>query len=574
MYIEPNSNIVLLKGIRLDNSYDHTIYFVNKQAQYNYFYSKKKVEFTQNYYQRVERGYFKADINAEQLYDVSYMMFRNTAFGDRWFYAFVTSAEYVNNRVTRIGFELDVMQTWMFDYTLLESWVEREHIAHDTIGNNIVPENLNVGDYMIEERTIGIKTDTDLPLTLTPCIVVATTEDWVRQDSQQEHGTHFTYKESVTGGMYGRVFTGVKYKVFHKVQGQIKFVNSDTVANVTPTEPIDIVDWLKFMVDDNKKDAIVSIFMYYEELVPTIGTYNIVPIKLYVNNNYGDAFGSYIPRNKKLYTFPFNVLSVTDNRSGMTTYKMEYWRGENPQFALYGGLSCDPSMMIVPINYNYKDTAGSDEYNYDEKMVAKGFPPCSFDIDAFKAYIAQNGGVLGMGASIGLTMAESVCQFGQIAQSQMGEIINGLNNGHQPRRGISAEQGAGILKGIAPVVESARELYIASTKPNQLGGNANGDVIFSSDLQQFSFEIKHIRPEYARIIDSYFDMYGYATKELKIPNTHSRAHWNYVKTANCAIETDINIDDSRRITDIYDKGITFWKNGDEIGDYSLDNRAW
>ena len=198
MYIEPNSNIVLLKGIRLDNSYDHTIYFANKQAQYNYFYSKKKVEFTQNYYQRVERGYFKADINAEQLYDVSYMMFRNTAFGDRWFYAFVTSAEYVNNRVTRIGFELDVMQTWMFDYTLLESWVEREHIVHDVVGANIVNEGIPVNDYMLIGNNTGTWSDDNTAIDTDDCVIVV----------NSTANTDSSYSDVAGGSTLGNILTG------------------------------------------------------------------------------------------------------------------------------------------------------------------------------------------------------------------------------------------------------------------------------------------------------------------------------------------------------------------------------
>ena len=618
MYIEPNSNIVLLKGIRLDNSYDHTIYFANKQAQYNYFYSKKKVEFTQNYYQRVERGYFKADINAEQLYDVSYMMFRNTAFGDRWFYAFGTSAEYVNNRVTRIGFELDVMQTWMFDYSLLESWVEREHIDHDTFGNNIVPENLNIGDYMVASRNNGYSGNTEL--TLTPCVVVATTYDLIRQGD----GTFsFTDGQAVDGKMWGKIYSGCRYKFFklrYNTEGGVTtwyLLNNDTIKDPISGQPevpsspdlpsqyrnyMELNDWLALMTEKNKITSIVSVFMFYEEFENLYEENRINPIKLTCPNNlnHNFAFGSYQPRNTKLYTFPYNVLSVTDNRGTMATYKMEYWRGQTPEFNLYAGLSCDPSMMIVPLNYNYKDVPGINEENYDEKMVAKGFPPCSYNIDSFTAYIAQNGGVLGMGATLGLQTLETMT--GLIAPSlalegakdNLADANLKLSNALQPdilidkvisaRAGVkSAESGVAKAKGqmfaasakaSKNIAMSVKDLYIASTKPPQFGGNANGDVIFSSGQQKFSFEIKHIRPEFARIIDNYFDMYGYATKTIKVPNTHSRPHWNYVQTERCTIETDLNIEDTASITAIYDKGITFWKNGDEIGDYSLDNRAW
>ena len=38
------------------------------------------------------------------------MMFQNSAYGDKWFYAFITSVEYVNDVTSNISFEIDVMQ--------------------------------------------------------------------------------------------------------------------------------------------------------------------------------------------------------------------------------------------------------------------------------------------------------------------------------------------------------------------------------------------------------------------------------------------------------------------------------
>ena len=81
-----------------------------------------------------------------------------------------------------------------------------------------------------------------------------------------------------------------------------------------------------------------------------------------------------------------------------------------------------------------------------------------------------------------------------------------------------------------------------------------------------------ISAEYAKIIDDYFDMFGYAKKKKKIPNTSIRPHWNYVKTNGCVLSGNSPADDVRKICGIYDNGITFWKNASEIGNYSLDNR--
>ena len=550
MYIEPNSNIVLLKGIRLDNSYDHTIYFANKQAQYNYFYSKKKVEFTQNYYQRVERGYFKADINAEQLYDVSYMMFRNTAFGDRWFYAFVTSAEYINNRVTRIGFEIDVMQTWMFDYSLLECWVEREHIVQDIVGANIVNEGVPVNEYMLLENNTGRWADDDTSIDTDPCVMVVNST--ANRDS--------TYSD-VTGGIDAnvgdRTYTGSKAFIFNLADYQ------------------QLNDYLLGLTQAAKKDAIVNITMMNHAYLPItlmahhVGTFGFDEgAQVYCGKKISGNIGDYPVRNKKLFTAPFTYLRISDGRGQVVNYPQEFWKSNNCYFYMQSCLSPDPSVTLVPMGYSTLSNIG---INFDNKITLKGFPQCSWTYDAFEAYLAMNGGTFG----IGLDIVSASQHFASAITSPVStDIVHDLTSNPMNLIHGAVAKTSNMVDRFKEVYKTIVNLEVINAKPPVLQNNSNADVLWNSGIAKYNFETVCIRPEFAKIIDAFFDIYGYATNELKVPNTHSRPHWNYVKTKQCAIETDINADDTRAITDIYDKGITFWKDGDEIGDYSLDNRAW
>lgn len=550
MYIEPNSNIVLLKGIRLDNSYDHTIYFANKQAQYNYFYSKKKVEFTQNYYQRVERGYFKADINAEQLYDVSYMMFRNTAFGDRWFYAFVTSAEYVNNRVTRIGFELDVMQTWMFDYTLLESWVEREHIVQDIVGANIVNEGIPVNDYMLIGNNTGTWSDDNTNIDTDDCVIVV----------NSTANTDSSYSD-VAGGIDAnvgdRTYTGSKTFIFNLANYQ------------------QLNDYLLGLTQAAKKDAIVNITMMNRAYLPStlmahhVGTFGFDEgAQVHCGKKISGDIGNYTVKNKKLFTAPFTYLRVSDGRGQVVNYPQEYWKTPNCYFYMQSCLTADPSVTLVPLGYSTLSNIG---LNFDNKITLKGFPQCSWTYDAFEAYLAMNGGMFGVGLDI---VSASQHFASAVTQPVSTDIVGDLKKNPMNLIHGAIRKTSGMVDTFRDVYKTIVNFEVINAKPPVIQNNANADVLWNSGIAKYNFETVCIRPEFAKIVDDFFDVFGYATKELKVPNINSRPHWNYVQTKRCAIETDINIDDSRQITEIYDKGITFWKNGDEIGDYSLDNRAW
>ena len=73
------------------------------------------------------------------------------------------------------------------------------------------------------------------------------------------------------------------------------------------------------------------------------------------------------------------------------------------------------------------------------------------------------------------------------------------------------------------------------------------------------------------MIDDYFSMFGYSVRRIKKPNRFTRPHWNYVKTIGATITGSVPADDMRKICQIYDAGITFWKRGSEVGRYDLDN---
>ena len=148
MFIEPNTNIRILKNVPLDTTYKHTLYFNNATDQTNYFKDLTKHNLTNQTYQRVRKGVARVGVKAEALYDCNYIMFQNESFGTKWFYAFITSVEYVNNIVSEITFEIDVMQTWFFDFHLRECYVEREHTVTDNIGDNIVTEPVDLGDIV------------------------------------------------------------------------------------------------------------------------------------------------------------------------------------------------------------------------------------------------------------------------------------------------------------------------------------------------------------------------------------------------------------------------------------------
>ena len=157
MYVEPNSTVYLMKNVPLDPTYQHTVLFSSKVAQEQAFmqFTSAELTFENLSYQRHGRGYLKIAKNVGKLLNCNYMMFRNydseTMNYDRWFYAFVTDVEYINENTTMVRYEIDIMQTWLFDYQLDPVFVEREHSSTDVPGDNLIDDKLERGEYVFKD---------------------------------------------------------------------------------------------------------------------------------------------------------------------------------------------------------------------------------------------------------------------------------------------------------------------------------------------------------------------------------------------------------------------------------------
>ena len=149
--ISPSTNLKLIKNpLELDSN--NQITFRNKDEQYDYFNSLESISVDNFTYQRKD---FTIRYGAciDDILEYNYVMYQNEAYSDKWFYAFITDMKWLNDHTTEITIKTDTFQTWQFDFNFKDSFVEREHVNNDTIGLHTVPENLESGDYIVEEHS-------------------------------------------------------------------------------------------------------------------------------------------------------------------------------------------------------------------------------------------------------------------------------------------------------------------------------------------------------------------------------------------------------------------------------------
>lgn len=514
MYIEPNSTIKLLKNVPLDNTYEHTINFSNKTQQASWFsvYVKAGMVFERQYYQRHERGYIKLEVLADNVYDCNYLMFQNTAYGNKWFYAFILSANYLNDSVTIIEYEIDDIQTWMFDFELLPCFVEREHSKTDVPGDNLLPENIEIGDaFVVGTETFISNNDSTIGAL---CTVVAA-------PFNETYGDYY-------GGKITNGYSGLYYNIF---TGNNQEANAATFISGAGL----------------KKDEIVNVFIAYSYFIRELvgGDYrpaqsNKVALRT-PPKNFG-VFGNYTPHNKKLYTYPYCYLRLRDGLGNFCEYKYEYFTDPNNiVFELTGDLSPSPSIVCTP-----KDYMG-EHYNYSDAMILTGFPQCAWNSDAYVAWLAQTG-----------------IRVVSNAVGAVGEgVITGAITG-SVSAGIDAATSGGRQNEIARILS---EYQTVKANRRQISGTQGSMLNVAADLLFIEAEQMQIRGEYARIVDSYFTKFGYPVRRVKTPEYNNRPYWNYVKTKGCMAKGNMPNDALRHICSIFDSGITWWSTYATVGNY-------
>lgn len=508
MYIQPNTNIYILRNVPLDPTYDHTIWWNNVSQQIAYFTSMAKYKLTAQTYARVQRGTLRVNILAENLYDCNYVMFQNAAFGNKWFYAFIKGVEYYNNAMSEITFEIDVMQTWFFDYQPDQCFIEREHSVYDNVGDNTVLENLEQGPYIVK--------DYGSLENVSRYICVITTEP------QPETAVYDTIEPGIIDGVMNPFY----YVFYPATQGNVD----------------GLITYLEQLIQQNKGDSVIAILM-----CPfSRSTYFPSVTNVEVTKQYG-SFDGYAPKNQKLYTYPYNLLHIY-NDVGSMDLRYELFANQKCEFAIFHAIGPAPSVSVQAVNYGKMGVADS-----ERQIISTGFPMGAWVNDTWKRYFAENQNSIVQGyASAALQGVVGVA-----ASASIGSLTGAVSSA------------IGAVDRIATMIARQDDIR---TKPPEVNGQVVSSAQYALGQKNVFYKKLTIRPEYAKIIDDYFTMYGYATHRVKVPNRNSRPHWNYVKTVGCVITGSIPADDAVAICNIYNAGITFWKDPDEVGDYSLDNQ--
>ena len=539
---------VFLLSVPLEKDYSHTLWFQTPEAQHKYFVDLIKAAYSHNdfTYQRKD-GVIRVPEQIDTLWKegINYVMYQNTDYNEKWFYSFITDMKYINDGRTDVTIQTDCIQTWMFEMQIKPCFVEREHSRTDILGENTIPEGLETGEYASNKHTKSGYASEDL------YIVFGATKDPDKAD--------------VTGLSYNNIYSGVRYFGFENTISGVNRLNE--VLGTYDTNGIADAITSMFMapaplvVKNEDADHIpgTNMLSYYYINSPELTTGdNAFPgATIEISNGTLDG---YTPRNQKLLCYPYRYLLVANNSGASAPMKYERFYtvdGEgnrtniDPRFVIEGVLTPGCSIRMVPLNYNGAP-------RNDEEGINMGkFPALNWNSDVYTNWLTQNG------VNIALEIASGVGQI--VAGTAVAMGTGGL---------ATAVGGGTVVGGVSQIAGTLSQVYTQSFAPPQAKGNLNsGDIVTASDQNDFHFYDMSIKAEYARIIDDYFDMYGYKTHRVKVPETNHRFTYWFTKTIDANITGQIPQGDLQIIKDCYNKGITFWKRPGVFKDYTQPNYA-
>lgn len=536
MYISQNSTIYIYNNVECDRTYNNVKW---SSSEEDYFYTcyphRIAVVNRCSYLKKNNSESIKVEVPIAQIFDANYICIENTAFENKRFFCFVTAVNYINNSTTEIEFEIDYWQTYIHDVEFGQCFVEREHVVDDEIGKHTLDEGLEFGELVCES---------------------------------QEKLTHFS--ESV--------YFGIE-TVLSEAQVNSLAFDTDTIyvaprsrgnvlngcGYIFSTSDTGILTKVDSIVNAGYTNSIISIFTIPKEFAPFTFNFPVSNIAdlLKVNATYntrvtttklGNAFGSYIPKNKKLYCSPYcNYLVYAPNGSSFNCKPELFQTIEGElMFSVKANTGSNVTCFISPVAYKEEDN------NYTIGASLNYGIQGSYSYDSYQAMIASYGmnDKLVEATRYGMPVLSSVI-------SGASGVVEGIETGNVV--GAISSVGSAISNVTNSVMQYSRDTHDTMA----LSGVSGNNALWSNQIQDFFIQKQMIREEYAKIIDKYFTMFGYKVNTLKVPKLRKHSSYDYIKCTQVALRGNIPPIAHDTIEAILKKGVTIW--AASFGNYDANN---
>lgn len=580
-------------NVNLNLRTNDTFYFTDRSAQNSFFASHIVRTVPNCYYQRSDINRTKVKLPYSVLYRCDYLSFINPDYENKRFYGFITGVNYIDDDTTEVLYIIDQVQTWLLDCNTPDCYIERMHSATDDIGDNMLLDSVDCGEYL--DRTIQENISTN-----TMVIFLATfdMQNWI------QNGTKTAPSITNRNGIYdcigiygcyselGNTYSGTGNalsKIMADIYNGVGGVTVDDFINIYIYPSIGVS--LGTSVDVTGSGELDKLYLIGGaeggQVYP--GQTTDLPDGPSEPQGLSDLDG-YVPKNKKMLQFPYCLLHITNNEGAAIDLKFERFRSSSgdivsPKARVFGTTSSEAKLRLVPIQYLGE---GLNDYDHEYGIDSGSYPTVGMTGDAFLIYMAQNKNRIANGYDqMILNAAKPIMQAATndmksvamtYAGGQMGAYASGAAEGAaQSKMFGSMQLGSTFFNTAHQVYQNIQALNAQfndmAIAPNGAKGLSGTGITFQNKKKNFTCTVKTIDHAHAKTIDDFYTMYGYPYKAISNPmrNIHNRPQFNYIKTVGCIVRGNVPEVAKSTIEQLFDAGIRFWSNQNNIGDYSLNN---
>lgn len=513
------SQLKILEGIPFTADDKIVLTFNSLAEQENYFEDFAIETFTNLSFVKGFLGkQIKVNAEIESLYYANYIMFNNSAYGDKWFYAYITGFEYVSDGCTIINFELDYFQTYMgeivFDNCFIERQMQNDNDIFSSGGRPTWLHSVEELPFALQDTIHIINKDEvffdewEVAIIYKPNLVIEDIKgafDWIGAIlSGTTDIVH--YRPLINRGVYlsNKYYSGASI-VFVPVNGDA--INEQITTFV--------------MAGYNILDII---------MVPKVITnYFYATVDFTAENLlYTQPEYSGFKLKAKCFCYPFCYIEVTNCQGSSYKYKFEDFMNRICSFKI--SMATLPNFAGIIYPYGYYETGTTD--GYELGLTIGEAPKCIWNENAMARYFNSD---------------------------MMMDVVN-----------AAASMAAGMPVKPDLVVNTYSAVMSGDKQKNNIGKQPTLNLF----LDKIGWKIKAVMT--ANILDVNFFFYqkGYQTNQIGQPNILTNDRFNYVKTRNAVVSGDIPIECKKKVEEMLDGGITFWHDLDNKYYYITDDNDW
>lgn len=577
MFPETLTNIDLLGSVPWQSDYKHVRYFSSKADQDSYFNSRTKIRSIENAkVVRIANDFsLLLELTPAQANKVSYLRFTNGKLDNKTYYAFVKGISFEAQGRCRLFVELDFYQTFLFDVSFRNSYIERQH------GNvTLIEDNLALGQELITyniSESFPYKDYIFIVLVANENLLGATGGGWKVTSYAGAPSALYHYVVPIKIGGNANdasmIYTDTGTPFFNWFE--LFSTMQDTWANKIVSAYITKYCGLNFIVNGlniTYPDPDKVKFFGTENNTGKVlrGMFQVENVKEYDTMTFELAKAG-LPSgfNAKLAQYPYNKVILSTVNGQQLELKPQFINGNSIKIRMRGSLGISNKVSFTVENYALN---GVNEEDQKLNCILIDDTPQLLPIivDQYAAYVQGNANSLMASKrasandwQTSLKVAERTADtnvattgingIGNTAGGLLsGNPFSALNNATQAMTSTASSmlQGATQMLNAGDIGKNNFENLVNNQQamlsdllavpPNTKSMGGNSFFEFGNFAYPLRATWKTINQDDAQRLSSYFNTFGYKVNRYTGINFDSRSNYNYVKTIDCVVTGDLN----------------------------------